>query len=282
VEAIEDTTVTVHATTNEPARGGTLNLTAGDPAPMSVATDDPHKLTGQFKVTKSGTYTINFRTTGGQLNPNPVVYDIHAIADRPPQAKFLRPERPTIKAPANVKVDLTMAGWDDHGVKDATLHVNLENESLISKNVIEGRPAAPEFKATEIIDLAALRVKSGQKLRYWLTVRDNHEPTPHSVPTASQYIEIGDAVAPAEKQKIEDQQTKDRQQFEQPPPAEPQDDATPPTDPQSGQQQAGENKLQEQQGDQNGEKGAARREQRPALRRSRGARQVGWPRSGSR
>jgi len=220
VEAIEDTTVTVHATTNYPTRGGSLNLTTGDPAPMPVAADDPYKLTGQFKVTKSGTYTINFRTTSGQLNPNPVVYDIHAIADRPPQATFLWPDRPTVWLPANVKVDLIMTVWDDHGIKDATLHVSQENESLISKNVLEGRPTAPEFWATEVIDLAQLRVKPGQTLRYWLTARDNHEPASHIVQTAAQFIEITDAVAPAEKQKIEETEAKDRQQFEQPPPAE--------------------------------------------------------------
>ena len=184
VEAIEGTKVTVHATTNEPAERGTLNLTTGDLAPMTVDEGDAHHLTGKFKVTKSGTYTINFRTTGGQLNPNPVVYDIHAIADRPPQGRFLRPDRPTVKVPANVKVDLIMTGSDDHGVKDATLHVNLENESLVSKNVLEGRPTAPEFKATEVLDLAQMRVKPGQTLRYWLTVRDNFIPTSHSVQTA--------------------------------------------------------------------------------------------------
>ena len=124
---------------------------------MTVSPEDAHQLTGKFMVTKSGTYTINFRTTGGQLNPNPVVYDIIAIADRPPQARFLRPDRPTVKVPANVKVDFVMTGSDDHGVKDATLHVNLENESILSKNVLEGRPAEPEFKATEVLDLAEKR-----------------------------------------------------------------------------------------------------------------------------
>ena len=257
VEAIEDTKVTVHATTNEPSRGGTLNLTVGDPAPMSVAADDSRKLTGQFKVTKSGTYTINFRTTGGQLNPNPVVYDIHAIADRPPQAKFLRPDRPTVKVPANVKVDLIMTGSDDHGVKDATLHVNLENETLYSKNVLEGRPTAPEFRATEVIDLAQLHVTSGQALRYWLTVRDNHEPASHSVQTAPQIIEISDAVAPADKQKLEEKQAKDREQFEQPPPpeTEPQQDQVPPPDQQTGENQAGTEKNQGQQGKNDADKG---------------------------
>ena len=265
VEAIEDTKVTVHATTNEPSRGGTLNLTVGDPAPMSVAADDSHKLTGQFKVTKSGTYTINFRTTGGQLNPNPVVYDIHAIADRPPQAKFLRPDRPTIKVPANVKVDLIMTGSDDHGVKDATLHVNLENETLYSKNVLEGRPTAPEFRATEVIDLAQLHVKSGQSLRYWLTVRDNHEPASHSVQTASQIIEITDAVAPADKQKFEEKRAKDREQFEQPPPpeSEPQQDQVPPPDQQTGENQAGTEKDQGQQGKNDAQKGETGNDRQP-------------------
>ena len=55
-----------------------------------------------------------------------------------------------------------MTGSDDHGVKDATLHVNLEGETLYSKNVLEGRPTAPEFRATEVIDLAQLHVNSGQ------------------------------------------------------------------------------------------------------------------------
>jgi len=265
VEAIEDTTVTVHATTNEPSRGGTLNLTAGDPAPMSVAADDSRKLTGQFKVTKSGTYTINFRTTGGQLNPNPVVYDIHAIADRPPQAKFLQPDRPTIKVPANVKVDLIMTGSDDHGVKDATLHVNLENESLYSKNVLEGRPTAPEFRATEVIDLAQLRVKSGQTLRYWLTVRDNHEPASHSVQTASQLIEITEAVAPADKQKLEEKQAKEREQFEKAPPpeTEPPQDQVPPPDQQTGEDKTGTEKDQGQQGKSDAEKGGAGNDRQP-------------------
>jgi len=57
----------------------------------------------------------------------------------------LLPDRPTIKVPANVKVDLIMTGTDDHGVKDATLHVNVENESLYSKNVLEGRPLRLSF-----------------------------------------------------------------------------------------------------------------------------------------
>ena len=48
---------------------------------------------------KSGTYKINFRTTGNQLNPNPVIYDIIAIPDRPPTARFVQPDKPTVIGP---------------------------------------------------------------------------------------------------------------------------------------------------------------------------------------
>ena len=176
VEAIEQTEVTVHAKTNMPASTATLDSVIFDtPVTMTVAPDDPTLLNGKFLVAKSGTYAVKFRTTGGQLNPNPVVYDIFAIPDRPPTAQFIQPDQPTIKVPANVKVDLDMKGTDDHGVKDATLHVTLGNESLVSKNLLEGQSPRPEFKAVESLDLGQLKVKPGAVLNYWLTVKDNKE-----------------------------------------------------------------------------------------------------------
>ena len=92
-------TVTVHAKTNMPASLATLDIANDKAAPMEVAADDPTVLTGQFKVIKSGTYKINFRTTGNQLNPNPVIYDIIAIPDRPPTARFVQPDKPAIVGP---------------------------------------------------------------------------------------------------------------------------------------------------------------------------------------
>ena len=243
VEAIVGTKVTVHATTNEPASRATLNLTSQKPAPMTVSADDPHQLTGKFKVTKTGTYTINFRTTGGQLNPNPVVYDVIAIEDRPPTARFVRPDRPSIKVPSNVKVDFVMTGSDDHGVKDATLHVVQGNEPpYVSKNVLEGRPAAPEFRSTETLDLAPLRLKPGSSLTYWLTVRDNREPSSNKVETPKQLIEIVAPVSPPEQKQIEEKQKKDREQFEQPP--------APESEPQEP-QQGGDEKVQQNPGGEN-------------------------------
>ena len=151
-------------------------------------------MTGKFKVAKSGTYKIKFRTTGNQLNPNPVIYDIIAIPDRPPTARFVQPDQPTVKVPANVKVDLVMTGTDDHGVKDATLHVSWATRSSSPRTCSRASEPQPEFKATETLDLAKLTRRSRvDKLTYWLTVRDNKEPASNQFETARQVIEVGRA-----------------------------------------------------------------------------------------
>ena len=217
IEAIEGTKVYIHARTNMPASRATINLSYGAPAPMEISRSDPAELTGEFTVTKSGTYKIDFRTTGGQVNPNPVNFDIIALPDLAPNARFVLPDQPTIKVPANVKVDLVMAGGDDHGFKDATLHVMLGNEKLFSKNMLENQEPRPEFRATETLDLAKHRIKPGDLLSYWLTVRDNKDPVSNKFETAHQVIEVIEPASPQEKQLLEDKQKKDTEQLDSPP-----------------------------------------------------------------
>ena len=219
VEAIDGTKVTVHATTNEPARQGTLNLTADTPAPMTVRPDDAHQLTGKFKVTKSGTYTISFRTTGGQLNPNPVVYDIIAIEDR----------RPGRAVPAARQADREGPGQREGRLRDDRpgrprgegRHPSRRpgNEPPSSPRTCwRAMKPPPSFRVTETLDLAPLRLKPGEKLSYWLTVRDTREPTSNKAETPRQLIEITAPVAPPEQKQIDEKREKDLEQFKQPPP----------------------------------------------------------------
>ncbi len=221
VEAIEGTLVTVHARTNQPARSGRLEFSksAQETIDMEVATADPYALTGRFKVDKSGSYTIKFLTTGKQANPDPVVWDIIALPDKPPTAQFIRPDQPVLKRPSNVKVLLVMTAADDHGVKDVTLHARQGDESLLSLNLLENKPATPKFRGEATFDLEAWKVQPGSKIDYWLTVRDTKEPTSNRFETARQVIEV---LAPVpEKERVKLEQT--AQQETEPPPQPPSD-----------------------------------------------------------
>ena len=228
VEAIEGTIVTVHAQTNEPARSASLVFTKAKPEPMEVLSENLRELVGRFKVEESGTYTIEFQTTGGQANPEPVVYDIVALPDKSPTAQFLQPDQAKIKVPSNVPIALLMRANDDHGVKDVTLHVQEvktrngkeEKESLVSENLLEKRPPLREFRETKALDLAALKVQSGARLEYWLTVRDTKLPESNRGESTHQYLDVIDPVPPKELKKLEDAARKEKEQEEQqqPPP----------------------------------------------------------------
>src|SRR5512135_451244 len=223
IEAIEGTKVTVHARTNEPARSAFLEFSKAQdkPAPMEVSTADPRELVGRFNVQEPGSYTIKFTTTGGQPNPDPVVYDIVVHRDNPPSARFVTPDRAEVKVPSNVEVPLVMAASDDFGVKDATLHVFQGSESLVSENLLERRAPTRELKQAQMLDLARLRVKPGSKLSYWLTVRDTKEPVSNRAETPHQSIVVEDPLPPAEKMKFDEARRKGLEDEEQAPPAEP-------------------------------------------------------------
>ncbi len=207
IEAIEGTKVTIHAKTNMPAMAANLNLAGETPITMTIDSDDRSSLTGEFTVQppgKSATYTIDFRTASGQHNPSPVTYDILSIADRPPTARFIQPDKPAIKVPANVKVALIATGNDDHAVKQANLLVLANDERLFTKDLLEGLEPKPEFRVVETLDLEKLHMKPGSKIQYKLTVWDNKDPMPSKMETALQLIEVIEPVAAPEKKKVEE------------------------------------------------------------------------------
>ncbi len=87
---------------------------------------------------------------------------------------------------------------------------------------MENREPQLVFDATHTIDLEKNHSKPGDKITYWLTVRDNKEKVSNRFETARQIIEVIDPVAAPEKQKIE-KQREERQQLERTNQATPED-----------------------------------------------------------
>src|SRR5262249_24432388 len=97
-------------------------------------------------------------------------------------------------------------------------------EDLITaENLLENQEPRPDFRATKILDLPQFRVKEGDVITYWLTVRDNKDPVPNRMDTARQVIEVTAPVTPEAKKKFESKQTKEAKQLNPPPPPGPQD-----------------------------------------------------------
>ena len=162
---------------------------------MTVATADARPADGQVQGRRSRARTRSSSgRPAGQLNPNPVVYDI--IAHRPtdrPTAQFLRPDRPTIKVPSNVKVDLVMTGagrprrQGRHPPRRPRATRPLSSPRTCSK----AGPRAASSRRPRRWTSPRCGVKPGTKRRYWLTVRDTREPTSNKFETPRQIIEVG-------------------------------------------------------------------------------------------
>jgi serine/threonine protein kinase len=215
IDAIEKTIVTVHARTNQPVARAYLDLGRGMQPMMEVGGEDSQDLTGKIEVLTDGSYTIKFGTTGGQKNPDPVVYDIRAIKDQVPTVKIVAP-KPRIKVPSNAKVAINFEAGDDHGVKVINLNVIEGSEGLVSHDILENKKPERKVSGTEILDLAKHKLKPGTQIEYWLVAYDTKTPTWNSATTEKQVIEI---IAPLKSEEIAQHDEKIRKENQ--PPASP-------------------------------------------------------------
>ncbi|MDX2035948.1 MAG: hypothetical protein SFX72_04805, partial [Isosphaeraceae bacterium] len=210
VDAVEGTLVTVRADTNQPPASGILDLGKVGQFPMHRVEGAEKRLEGQFRVTADGSYTVKFTTADGQKNPDPVVYEIRVRKDNPPTVKFLRPAA-VVKIPANAKVAIVAEATDDFGVRDALLNVRLGNENLISDNLLQGKPPVDRLVESYDLDLAKLRLRPGDRLTYWLTVRDVKDPLPNRVESSRHEIEVVDPLAPEQLARHEENEDREKQ-----------------------------------------------------------------------
>jgi len=204
VEALQGTRITLTATTNQPARSGFLDFGPKPPVPLLPVPGDPKKLKGTFLVDADGQYAVKFNTMDGQANPEPVLYDIRVVKDLAPTARFIRPESPTLR-PANARVPLVIEASDDFGLKEMKLHVYRNGEILQKAvDVIDpkAKDAPKQVQQTVALDLEPLSLKVGDKIQYWVSLRDNCDLQPNKFETPKQTIEIQDPVSEPQREQL--------------------------------------------------------------------------------
>ena len=168
---------------------------------MEIDSDDPTVLTGRFKV--------NTRAPTRSISGRPATSSIPARSSTTSSPSPTVPHRAVHPArPAAIKVRRQRQGrpGDDRHRRPrrqgchAPRHAG-QREPRLQEHA-RGPGAQPEFRAVETLDLAKLNVKPGSSLHYWLTVRDNKEPSSNRIETARQLIEIGEPVPAAGEEEV--------------------------------------------------------------------------------
>jgi hypothetical protein len=204
VDALQGTRITVTATTNQPARSGLLDFGPRPPVTLAPIPGEPKKLKGTFVVDANGQYSVRFNTVDGQTNPEPVLYDIRVVKDVPPTARFIRPESPTTR-PANARVPLVVEASDDFGITSAMLHVYKGGEIL--QQAVElidpkSKETVKQIQSTIALDLKQLSLRDGDRIQYWLALKDNCDIQPNRFETAKQEIVIQPPVSEPERDQL--------------------------------------------------------------------------------
>ena len=121
------------------------------------------------------------------------LHRIEVVADQPPQVRAVQPAKPLeLRQAGQRQWTLRFVASDDHGVAPtATLRIIQtagEGENITSSErtlALAGRGTRTRREFAHAIDLARSGLTAGNDLIVQLTVRDNRQPQPHVVRSAS-------------------------------------------------------------------------------------------------
>ncbi len=182
VEVVAGTVVNLRAVTNVEPRQGYVTFGSGLRAGL-VAVPAESALTGQFTVTRTDTYTIQFQTRrfpdgSSFTNPSPLKFRIVCREDAAPEIELLAPADGA-EVGATDTVTLVYSASDDYGLDSVRLHYRMQG--LDGPPITVAEPDGTRLEnATHGWDLSSLNLRRRTTIGYYLEARDNWPNLAHT------------------------------------------------------------------------------------------------------
>jgi hypothetical protein len=155
---------------------------------FALAVADQRALSGRFVVEEGGSYRFRFLREGKVIAEGPPI-PIAVEADEFPQVRITSPGA-EVEVDAQARVQVSWNASDDYGLSDLTLVAKApagEEQRRVLRTFSTSRRDSGSFE----LDLAPLRLDEGDKLLYWLEVRDNDTVSgPKRSASATQAVKI--------------------------------------------------------------------------------------------
>jgi hypothetical protein len=168
IEALKGTVVQLEASTTRKVQEARILMNEGNQLPLEIAGD---KLTGEFPVLDSGSYSIRLKDDLGFENSDPVRYPIQLIPDRFPEAELIGPAQ-EFEISGTELIPLVYRASDDFGVASVKLAYQMAGEERVIplKSGNTTRSVGPD---TFRWDVSTLSLTPGERVTYRLEVWDN-------------------------------------------------------------------------------------------------------------
>ena len=197
IQALEGTRVTIHARANQPLQSANLELEGDGTVDKQAARIDGQSVAVSFTLALSANdhtrpqYAHYRLRPENRPEPQPVQYRIDVLPDLPPEIKFLAPQEEAVDLPQNGRLTLEVRAVDpDYALSDVVLAAKSGDRTVLSERLLpqdyQGGPLDKPFT----FDPQRLGLKVGEKIEYWATARDNHEPEANSTSTPVRTIMI--------------------------------------------------------------------------------------------
>lgn len=209
IQALEGTTVTIHAKANQDVSSAFVDFdcdgsrdqamqAVGDTAAISF----PLRLKEDGVTPEHASYLIRFTNPRGHENPQPIRHTIEVVRDLPPEVSFQAPTEAEVELPRNGALAIGVKARDpDYALSRVVLKFELRDKILAEQTLL-AETRASEFRGQHVFDAAAWPLKPGDEVLYFAEVEDSKSPQPNNVRTLRQRIRIVDPVG---AQKRDDQ-----------------------------------------------------------------------------
>jgi hypothetical protein len=132
---------------------------------------------GRFPLTSEGFYRVELRNEAGHPNKTMKEGKFVAIPDNPPQVVLERPGTDLVLSEPS-KVPLVVAAYDDFGLADISLAVQRgDSGDFLRQPVKQYVKPQRSDSVVAALDLAAMKLKAGEYVRYRVEARDRKGQT---------------------------------------------------------------------------------------------------------
>jgi hypothetical protein len=170
IAAPKGTSVTVHAATTMPVKGGHIVVEGEPPIPMTLGADGA--LSGTMAVTKPGFYRIELEMTTGRTVRGSLDYVIDVLDDNGPAIAFTRPGRDS-RVTSVEEVYVEVEATDDYGLGSVDLRYSVNGGAERVVPLYAKGARRTTLTAGHTFFLEELGVQPGDLVSYYARATDN-------------------------------------------------------------------------------------------------------------
>ena len=177
VKVLAESRIEVRLESNRPLRGGRVDFVKGpgDVEAIALSATTERTVGGGFEAIEPGLLKFSLTDEAGNPSGEPAECSLQVTHDLPPEVQVSNPSGDSFVA-MDFKVEPAFEASDDYGVRTLRIHQGL-NGKYGQPRIVEYERVTRNARETQPLDLAAMELKSGDKISFFAEAIDTAPDT---------------------------------------------------------------------------------------------------------